>query len=66
MLGDFSRLIHKQKDGSFLIDEGISVRDLNRLMQWNLQITGSKTLNRLIVEYLESILLRSELLYLLI
>lgn len=55
IVGDSSQLVHKQKDGSFLIDGQISVRDLNRLMQWNLPITGPKTLSGLIVEYLESI-----------
>ncbi len=47
--------IQPQEDGSFLIDGGISVRDLNRLQQWELPIDGPTTLNGLIIETLESI-----------
>jgi Mg2+/Co2+ transporter CorB len=47
--------INQQKDGSFLIDASVTVRELNRLMQWELPTEGPKTLNGLIIEYLETI-----------
>lgn len=45
----------RQIDGSFLIDAGISVRELNRLTRTELPTEGPKTLNGLIIEYLESL-----------
>lgn len=45
----------RQIDGSFLIDASISVRELNRLTRTELPTEGPKTLNGLIVEYLESL-----------
>lgn len=50
-----SKDIHPQEDGSFLVDGGTSIRDLNRTMQWDLPTTGPKTLNGMITEYLEAI-----------
>lgn len=50
-----SRDIHPQEDGSFLVDGGTSIRELNRTMQWNLPTSGPKTLNGMITEYLEAI-----------
>jgi len=47
--------IHPQEDGSFLVDAGINVRSLNRSLDWKLPTNGPKTLNGLILEYLESI-----------
>ena len=47
--------IHPQNDGTYLIDASVTVRELNRAMQWGLPIGGPKTLNGLILEYLESI-----------
>lgn len=48
--------IHRNsEDGSLLIDCGISVRDLNRKLRWDLSTRGPKTLNGLILEYLETI-----------
>ncbi len=47
--------ITQQSDGSYLIDGGTSVRDLNKLLGWNLPTEGPKTLNGLIIEYLEHI-----------
>ncbi len=48
--------IHRNsEDGSLLIDCGISVRDLNRALRWELPTRGPKTLNGLILEYLETI-----------
>ena len=47
--------IHRDEDGNYLIDGGISIRDLNRAMRWKLPTDGPKTLNGLIIEYLEMI-----------
>lgn len=44
-----------QDDGSFLVDGGVSLRDLNRIYGWNLSTSGPKTLNGMIIEYLETI-----------
>ncbi|RVU37389.1 HlyC/CorC family transporter [Rheinheimera riviphila] len=44
-----------QADGSFLVDGGINLRDLNREMHLNLPTDGPKTLNGLVLEYLEEI-----------
>ncbi|MCG6935503.1 MAG: HlyC/CorC family transporter [Proteobacteria bacterium] len=50
-----SKDIHQQEDGTYLVDGGISVRELNKVLDWELPIDGPKTLNGLIVEYLEQI-----------
>jgi Mg2+/Co2+ transporter CorB len=50
-----SRDIHIQEDGSYLIDGSASVRELNRILEWDLPIDGPKTVNGLIIEYLEHI-----------
>ncbi len=47
--------IHPQDDGSYLIDGSASLRALNRRLNWRFPIGGPKTLNGLILEYLESI-----------
>ncbi len=47
--------IHPQPDGSYLISGSIHIRDLNRRLGWKLPTDGPKTLNGLIVEYLEEI-----------
>jgi Mg2+/Co2+ transporter CorB len=47
--------IHAADDGSLLIDCGISVRDLNRALRWKLPTRGPKTLNGLILDYMETI-----------
>jgi Mg2+/Co2+ transporter CorB len=44
-----------EEDGSYLVDGGANIRTLNRLMNWALPTEGPKTLNGLILEYLESI-----------
>jgi Mg2+/Co2+ transporter CorB len=48
-------LAKKQSDGSHLIDASISVRELNRVMNWSLPTEGPKTLNGLIVDFMETI-----------
>ncbi len=47
--------VQLQDDGSYLVSGGITLRDLNRRLKWNLPTTGPKTLNGLITEYLEDI-----------
>ena len=43
-----SKDIHPQDDGSFLIDGSASVRDINRVLSWDIDSTGAKTLNGLL------------------
>ncbi len=50
-----NRHITPQADGSYLVDGGATVRSLNRSLNWQLPIDGPKTLNGLIMEYLETI-----------
>ncbi len=45
----------QQKDGSYLIDPRISIRELNTLLKINLTVAKAKTLNGLILETLQSI-----------
>ncbi len=47
--------VQKQKDGSFLVDASITVRELNRATGWEFPVEGPKTLNGLIIEFLENI-----------
>ncbi len=47
--------IYPQDDNSFLVDGSITVRELNRVMQWDLATDGPKTLNGLILDHLEAI-----------
>ena len=44
-----------QNDGSYLVDANITVRELNRFTQWELPTEGPKTLNGLIIEFMETI-----------
>jgi len=47
--------IHQHEDGSYLIDGSASVREVNRILEWELPIDGPKTINGMIIEYLEHI-----------
>jgi Mg2+/Co2+ transporter CorB len=47
--------LHREADGSFVANAQTSIRALNRSMRWNLPTDGPKTLNGLIVEFLETI-----------
>ncbi len=47
--------ITKESDRSYVVDASANVRQLNRVMNWNLPTDGPKTLNGLIVEQLETI-----------
>ena len=48
-------IARKQSDGSYLIDASITVRELNRVMDWSLPTEGPKTLNGLIIDFMETI-----------
>ncbi|MFA7618561.1 MAG: HlyC/CorC family transporter [Thiohalomonadaceae bacterium] len=50
-----SRAIHPQPDGTYLIDCSVGIRELNRALGWSLPTKGPKTLNGLVMEYLETI-----------
>jgi len=47
--------IKLQSDGGYLVDASVTVRELNRVTQWDLPTEGPKTLNGLIIEYMETI-----------
>jgi len=47
--------VHRESDGSFVVNASTTVRALNRSMRWSLPTDGPKTLNGLIVEFLETI-----------
>ncbi|MGB0937858.1 MAG: HlyC/CorC family transporter [Colwellia sp.] len=63
IVGDFtttstpttSEEVTLQPDGSYLVDGSASIRDINKEMSWKLPTDGPKTLNGLIIEYLEDI-----------
>ncbi|MDH5408436.1 MAG: HlyC/CorC family transporter [Gammaproteobacteria bacterium] len=50
-----SKDVHLEEDGSYLVDGSATVRELNRVLGWELPTEGPKTLNGLILEYLETI-----------
>ncbi|TAK63667.1 HlyC/CorC family transporter [Methylobacter sp.] len=47
--------VRVQNDGSYLVDANITIRELNRITQWSLPTEGPKTLNGLIIEFMETI-----------
>jgi Mg2+/Co2+ transporter CorB len=47
--------VHREKSGTFIVNASASVRTLNRKMGWSLPASGPRTLNGVIVEYLETI-----------
>ncbi len=63
IVGDFStdateddqQEIVPEEDNWYLIDASASVRDINRHLDWKLPTNGPKTINGVIVEFLESI-----------
>ncbi|MFT6989731.1 MAG: Mg2+/Co2+ transporter CorB [Paraglaciecola sp.] len=54
-LPDHSKEANVQQDGSVLIDGSANVRELNKELDWQFPTEGPKTLNGLILEYLEDI-----------
>lgn len=62
IVGDFTsdpltqaKDIQALPDGSFMVEGSTSVRELNRVLDWNLPTDGPKTLNGVILEQLEAI-----------
>jgi len=63
IVGDFtttitpplSEEVRPQPDGSYIVSGSISIRDLNKMMHWRFPTDGPRTLNGLILEYLEEI-----------
>lgn len=63
IIGDFttsilphhSKEVHLQQDGSVLVDGSANIRELNKEMHWQLPTEGPKTLNGLILEFLQDI-----------
>ena len=62
IVGEFTSLpyalrhdVHADDDGSFVVSGGTTVRALNRSLGWSLPTGGPKTVNGLILEYLETI-----------
>ncbi|MEM7691343.1 MAG: HlyC/CorC family transporter [Pseudomonadota bacterium] len=53
-LNDHADEIYPQRDGSFVIDGGASVRDVNKTLKWELPTQGPKTVSGMVLEYLES------------
>ena len=51
-VASWSKFVVSQKDGSFIIDASITLRQLNRLLRWKFPINGPKTLNGLVIEHL--------------
>ncbi|MGH8263109.1 MAG: HlyC/CorC family transporter [Steroidobacterales bacterium] len=47
--------VHREADGTYVVNASATVRALNRAMHWKLPTEGPKTLNGLIVEHLQSI-----------
>jgi Mg2+/Co2+ transporter CorB len=47
--------VHPQEDGTWLVDGSANIRELNKLLDWDLPVDGPKTLNGLILEHLEAI-----------
>ena len=47
--------VHPQRDGTFIIDGSATVRDLNRILEWELPTDGPRTVSGVIVELLEFI-----------
>ena len=51
-IADLSKDITPQDDGSVIVDGGITLRNLNRLMSWQLPFIGPRTLSGLVIEQL--------------
>lgn len=55
MAVDTSEEMVELTDGSFVIDGSASIRDINKEMEWQLPTDGPKTINGLILEFMEDI-----------
>lgn len=54
-IAETNKLITLQKDGSYMIDGSITIREINRAADLHLPTLGPRTLSGLIIEFLESI-----------
>ncbi|HEY8553440.1 MAG TPA: HlyC/CorC family transporter [Burkholderiales bacterium] len=54
-LGRATDEVHAEPDGSYLVRGSTNLRDLNRRLHWDLPTEESRTVNGLILEYLEDI-----------
>lgn len=62
IVGDFTtslaavaKRIQSQPDGSYLVDGAVTVREFNRVTEWELPLRGPRTINGLVIEYLEAL-----------
>jgi Mg2+/Co2+ transporter CorB len=49
------KAVHKERGDTYVVSAAASLRTLNRKMGWTLPTSGPRTLNGLIIEYLETI-----------
>ena len=54
-MSQFSQEVLPQADGSFIIDGSITLRHLQRVLNWQFPVLGPRTLSGLIIEFLGSI-----------
>ena len=54
-LQTFNQDIQPQEDGSFFVDGGTTLREINKQLDWKLPTEGPKTINGVILEHLEDI-----------
>jgi Mg2+/Co2+ transporter CorB len=47
--------VKEESDGSYVVDASVTIRELNRITHWSLPTQGPKTLNGLIIEFMETI-----------
>jgi len=52
---NYSRDVVHVEDGSYLVDGSVSLRELNRRLDWELPMGEARTLNGLIIEHLETL-----------
>ncbi|MFC0268881.1 HlyC/CorC family transporter [Kushneria aurantia] len=53
-IADSHQEIHTREDGSYIIGGTANIREINKVLGWQLPTAGPKTLNGLILEHLES------------
>ncbi|PJD94070.1 MAG: magnesium/cobalt efflux protein [Legionella sp.] len=51
-IADLNKDIMPQRDGTFILDGGITLRNLSRMLNWQLPALGPRTLSGVIIEYL--------------
>lgn len=55
LITEEENIVRQQSDGSYLVDASVTVRELNRITQWSLPTEGPKTVNGLILDFMETI-----------